>query len=327
MKKYRWYQSLLKSVQLQLFISFISLPFLISWGLPISLLTPISTLIFGPFLTCFLLISSLIFFLELLYIPNALCIWCLERVTSIWLACLNLEQRAWLIGFTNPPLVILLCIPLIAIAITHYKKITTTLMRTSLLALSLIITCAALKLFPYTHDAITMIPCNKGNITLINHPSRSSGRVEIMLIDPGFIASRPNYESLITYTLIPDIIQKTGSMHIDHLIVCKFNKRILDALQFLATKMFIKNLYIPAWQGKIPPFAWRSYVNLKKTITAQNGNIRSISYKKQLISDHATSLFIEPSLVKDISYYDATYKKLDVHGTINNQTFLLQNEE
>ena len=315
MKKQTWYQSLLKSVQLQLFISFISLPFLIGWGLPISLLTPLSTLIFGPFLTCFLLISSLIFFLELLYIPNTPFIWCLEQVTSIWLACLNLEQRAWLIGFTNPPIVILLCIPLIAIAIAHYKKITTILTRTSLLALSLIITCAALKLFPYTRDAVTTITCNKGNITLIQHQNN------LMIIDPGFIASRPNYESLIAYTLIPEIIQKTGSMQIDHLVVCKFNKRILDALQFLATKMFIKNLYIPAWQGRIPSFAWRSYVNLKKTITAQNGNIRSISYKKQLVSDNATSLFIEPAPVKDISYYDATYKKLNVHGTINNENF------
>src|SRR5258708_38016064 len=103
MEKYiRWRKSFLKSIQLQLFISFISLPFLIGWGLPISLLTPISTLIFGPFLTCFLLISSLIFFLELFYVPNSIFIWLLENITHIWLMCLNLEQRTWLIGFTKP---------------------------------------------------------------------------------------------------------------------------------------------------------------------------------------------------------------------------------
>src|SRR3972149_9378673 len=116
-KTTQWRQSLLKSIQLQLFISFISLPFLIGWGLPISLLTPVSTLIFGPFLTCFLLISSLIFFLELFYLPNGALIWCLEKVTSAWLACLSLEQRAWLIGFSKPPLIVLLLIPLIALAI------------------------------------------------------------------------------------------------------------------------------------------------------------------------------------------------------------------
>src|SRR5438309_4921602 len=151
MKKYtRWLQSLLKSIQLQLFISFISLPFLISWGLPISLLTPISTLIFGPFLTCFLLISSLIFFLELFYLPNAALIWCLEKITSIWLACLSLEQRAWLIGFIKPPMIILMIIPLVALAAVHNKKITSIQMRSALLALLLVATCATLKFFPYT---------------------------------------------------------------------------------------------------------------------------------------------------------------------------------
>lgn len=313
----KWYQSLLKSIQLQLFISFISLPFLIGWGLPISLLTPVSTLLFGPFLTCFLLVSSLIFFLELFYIPNAFFIWCLEQITTIWLACLNLEQRAWLVGFCKPPVIILLCIPLIALAIVHSKKITTTLNRTGLLGLLLVTTCVVLKLFPYTHDTITTIPCNKGNITLINYNNT------LTIIDPAFIASRPNYESFISYTLVPEIIQKTGSMQIDHLVIGKFNTRILDAVQFLATKMYIKNLYIPAWQGRIPPFAWRSYVALKKTIVAQNGTIKSISYKKQLNNDPTCRLFIEPSSDKPICYYDATYKTLCINGTIDNKTVSL----
>jgi hypothetical protein len=313
----KWYQSLLKSLQLQLFISFISLPFLIAWGLPISLLTPISTLLFGPFLTCFLLISSLIFFLELFYLPNAFFIWCLEQITTIWLACLNLEQRAWLIGFQKPPMIILVCIPLIALAIVHNKKIISINYRTGLLGLMLVATCVVLKLFPYRHDAITTFPCNKGHITLINHKNT------LTMIDPGYIASRPNYESFISYTLVPEIVQKTGSMQIDHLVICTFNKRVLDAVQFLATKMYIKNLYIPSWQGRIPPFAWRSYAILKKTILAQNGNIKSISYKKQLNNDQTCRISIEPSSNKPVSYYDATYKKLCINGTINNELFSL----
>lgn len=317
MKKYtRWLRSLLKSIQLQLFISFISLPFLIGWGLPISLLTPISTLIFGPFLTCFLLVSSLIFFLELFYLPNAALIWCLEHITSIWLACLNLEQRAWLIGFTKPPIIILILIPLIAVAAVHYKKITSISKRSTLLGLLLVTTCATLKFFPYpVHNATTTIPCNKGNITLINHHNA------LTMIDPGFIAARPSYESFISYTLIPEIIQATGYMHIDHLVVFKFNKRVLDALQFLATKMTIKNLYLPAWKGRIPSFAWRSYANLKKTITAQNGKIISLSYKKKLYNDESCTFFIEPVTTKDVQYYDATYQPLCIQCTLNNQTF------
>lgn len=355
-KQKQWRTSLLKNIQLQLFISFVSLPFLIGWGLPISLLTPVSTLIFGPFLTCFLLVSSLIFFLELFYLPNGFLVWCLEQITTIWLACLNLEQRAWLIGFQKPPLLVLACIPLIALAIVHSKKIITLTTRTGLLALLLVTTCAVLKLFPYTdHSSITTIACNKGAITVINHnptplksaqsysaeatkdkpysvetsyfakatKDKSKGK-QIIMIDPAYIASRPNYESFISYTLVPEIIKTTGSMHINHLIMCKLNKRILDAIQFLATKIEIKNLYIPAWKGKIPPFAWRSYISLKKTILANNGTITSISYKKKLaLTEPSSILFIEPSDTKNICYYDAIYKPLSVHGIINNKALSL----
>lgn len=313
----KWYQSLLKSMQLQLFISFISLPFLIGWGLPISLLTPFSTLIFGPFLTCFLLISSLIFFLELLYLPNALFIWLLELVTSIWLACLNLEQRAWLIGFTKPPMIVLALIPLIALAAVHSKKIISIPLRTSVLALLLVGTCVGLKLFPYNQQPITNIACHRGDIMLINKNNT------LIMIDPAFIASKPSYESYISYTLLPEIIQLTGRMSIDHLIVFKFNKRILDALQYLATKITIKNIYLPAWKGRIPPFAWRSYVQLKKTLAASDGKLLSLSWKKKICLDATNTLFIEPNDTKEVSYYDATYQSLSVKGTIDNQIVTL----
>jgi len=320
MKKHtQWHQSLLKNLQLQLFISFISLPFLIGWGLPISLLTPISTLIFGPFLTCFLLLSSLIFFLELLYLPNATLIWCLEKVTAIWLACLNLEQRSWLIGFAKPPMFILASIPLIALAAVHSKKITSVSLRTTLLATLLFAICSALKFFPsmQNNNNITMIPCNQGTITIITHNNT------VTVVDPAFIASRPSYESFISYTLIPEIIQKTGSMHIDHLVIFKFNKRILDALQFLATKMVIKNVYIPAWKNKIPLFAWRSYVSLKKTIITNGGKIISLSYTKKIFNDQICTLFVEPIGTKEVKYYDATYQPLCIKGMIDNKTFSL----
>ena len=145
----------------------------------------------------------------------------------------------------------------------------------------------------------------------------------LIMIDPGFIASRPSYESFISYTLLPEIIQKTGRMDIDHLIIFKFNKRILDALQCIATKFTIKNLYLPAWKGRIPPFAWRSYAHLKKTILTNKGKVISLSYKKQLCSDQKSTLFIEPTTTKEVQYYDATYQPLCIKGALNNQTFTL----
>ena len=313
----RWQQSLLNSIQLQLFISFISLPFLIAWGLPISLLSPISTLLFGPFLTCFLLISSAIFFLELLYLPNSIPIWCLEKVTTLWMACLGLEQRTWLIGFAKPPMLVIFCIPIIALIIIHSKSITDIKKRIYVLGFFLIATCVTLKFFPYPYKTVEKITCNKGEITLIN-PNNT-----LILIDPGHLASRPSFESFIAYTLLPEIVQKTGKLCIDHVIVFKFNKRILDALDFLATKICIKNAYIPYWNGRIPSFAWRSYAQLKRTLSENNGKIHSISYKKLVYKDEKASLYIQPLGTKPIPYYDATYLPLSLVGTIDNQEITL----
>ncbi len=313
----QWQQSLLKSIQLQLFISFISLPFLIAWGLPISLLSPISTLIFGPFLTCFLLVSSLIFFLELLHLPDDLLIWLLEKITAFWISCLGLEQKSWLIGFCKPPMFVILLIPVIALIIIHSKKITSMLKRIGYLSFFLVLICVVLKFFPYAYKTIEKIPCNKGELTLIHHNNA------ITMIDPGYLALRPSYESYIAYTLLPEIIQKTGKLHIDHLIVFKFNKRILDALQFLSTKITIKNIYLPHWNGKIPSFAWRSYAQLKRIMTENNGKIHSISYKKTLYNNENATLFIKPVETKPISYYDATYQPLNILGSINNQAIIL----
>jgi len=310
-------QTFLNSIQLQLFISFISLPFLIAWGLPISLLSPVSTLLFGPFLTCFLLISSLIFFLELLYLPNKLLIWLLEKTTACWMACLGLEQKSWLIGFTKPPMLVIFLIPVIALIIIHSKKITSVLSRIGYLAFFLVMICVILKYFPYSYNTIEKISCHKGEITLINRDNT------FIMVDPGYMASRPSFESFIAYTLLPEIVQKTGKLSIDHVIVFKFNKRILDALGFLATKISIKNVYIPYWQGKIPRFAWQSYAKLKRTIVENDGKIHSISYKKQIHKNPTVTLFIEPIATKTVSYYDATYQQLSLTGMINNHNIII----
>lgn len=307
-------QSLLNSIQLQLFISFISLPFLIGWGLPISLMSPISTLLFGPFLTIFLLISSLLFFLELFYLPNGALLWLLEKTTAIWVSCLQLEHRTWLMSFCKPTPIILFSLPLIALAIIHSKKIDYTFRRIMMLFLFLVLTCVALKFFPYRYNTYEKIFCNKGEITLINHHKI------LCVIDPGYLAKRPSYESFIAYTLIPEIIQKTGKLEIDHLIVSKCNQRILQALIFLTTKITIKNIYLPYWNGKVSDFTWRSYARLKKIVTENNGKIHALSYRKKIYLDDTSFLFIEPFDGKKTTYQEASYYPLSVTSVINNET-------
>ena len=67
----RFYNHIIQFLQVQLFLSLASLPILVAWGIPFSLATVAGNFLFSPFLTLFLLLSSLIFFTELIFIPNA----------------------------------------------------------------------------------------------------------------------------------------------------------------------------------------------------------------------------------------------------------------
>lgn len=186
------------------------------------------------------------------------------------------------------------------------------------LALLFIISCIALKFFPYTHPAIQTINCNKGTITVINHNNT------LTIVDPGYLSSQSSLDSWISYTFIPELLQRTGKMTIDTIIILKINKRIFDGLITLSKKITIKNIYIPWWEGKIPLFAWRSYKKLKHEVSLQGGKIQSISRKKQLINTDKSTLFLAPDTQKNIDYYGATYHPLFLSGTCEEHIIMLQ---
>jgi hypothetical protein len=301
----KWRLSFLKSLQLQFFIALMSLPFLVSWGLPISIFSIFTTLLFGPFLTVFLLVSSFIFFTELLHIPNTYIVWILERITSVWLSILNCNKQWWLIGFTKPPFIFLCCIIVISIALLHSKYIRTVERRVVYLMLLFVTTCILLKLLPFSNNTIELIYKNK-NITLLNQEN------QLIVVDDGALSAHTNHESFIVYTLMPDIIQKIGKMHIDHLVLCHINKRTFDAVTFLLTKMSIDTIYIPWWTGKIPVFAWSAYVKLKKAVAAVGGKIISVSKTRVLFEAEQECVFIESDASRTVNYYDATYPHLSI---------------
>ncbi len=318
MNKYaKWRLGILKSIQLQLFMTLISLPFLIAWGLPISLLSPIATILFTPFLTLFLLTSSIIFFLELLHLPNNLPIWLLEQITLLWTWFLQKNQQSWLIGFALPPLLFLPLIIVATLGIVHSKKIVTLENRIACLLVLLLIVGIILKFFPYNYQDVGTITCNNKEITFIN----SNGT--LTMVEPGALSTRPSYESWISYTLIPELIKRTGSLTIDHLVLLKINKRIFDAITFLSTKITIKNLYCAWWTGRIPLFAWKSYSKLKRTLLHSGGKIHAISKYRTLFKAKKSTLSIEPHHTKNINYYSAVYPLLCVSGCINQQKIAL----
>jgi len=312
-----WFHRFIRAIQLQLFISLISLPFLIAWGLPISILTPISTLIFGPILTIFLLISAFIFFTELLYVPNGILTWSLNQLTNLWLKVLHYEQQSWLIGFAKPAMFWLFSIICCAFFLIHLKKIRNPFIITLLLALLLVCTATILKIRISQTGTLETFPCNNGNVTIITDNNQT------MLIDPGFIAARPSATSWLSYTLIPHIIQQTGRLTLDYVVLLQPNKRLFDTFRELITKIKVKKIYLPFWQGLLPKNTWRSFALFKKELEKMKTKLVRINQWSYTIRmSKNTIIHLEP-LLNRLRYNTVTYPSVRVTGTIDNEMFTL----
>ena len=200
------FKALISFMQVQLFISLVSLPVLIAWGLPISIMSVIGNLIFSPLIGLFLLFASLIFFSELLSIPNSGLIYILEYITKIWIYCLSFGSKTWLIGIKENVLPLAMIIMLfIVLALMHKKTVSKKIfININVLCILIITACHCFN----TSNRSETIQCMKKNITL----SYKDGAVYIK--DHGGLGEKRNPESWILYTFIPTIIKKYGTLHI-----------------------------------------------------------------------------------------------------------------
>ena len=108
----------------QLIATIVALPILVSWGLGISMMTCVGNLIFAPLLSLFLFTSSLMFFTELVGIPNMFLASLLEWLAAAWHTMLELGSNDWIIHFSKPHQGALLFIPIITFLVIR-KKIKT----------------------------------------------------------------------------------------------------------------------------------------------------------------------------------------------------------
>ncbi|MBA3751326.1 hypothetical protein H0X06_00800 [Candidatus Dependentiae bacterium] len=123
----RFFKKTLSFLHLQLFITFISVPFLLAAGLPLSGACMVGNFIFAPFLTLFLVLSSCIFVCELLSVSSILFIIPLEYLTEIWTCVLAYGNRSWLLALPNPPSWTYVLFALSGGIVLHSKKLRSSL--------------------------------------------------------------------------------------------------------------------------------------------------------------------------------------------------------
>ena len=205
---------LLPILRIQLFVTLLAMPILVSWGLAISSLTIFGNIIFAPLLIIFLSISSLIFFLEILYLPNQWLIYLLEKLTWLWLKIQPPCPQQWLLCFPQATWVIFLAaftlaIYLISLKISKLKQV---------LCLSLILLVSLLfaKLGFWIKTDQIELKHRRAKLLIIYQPNGS-----LIMHDYGILNQHYGIQNWLCYQLLPTLIKKFGTLTIQDLYLHK----------------------------------------------------------------------------------------------------------
>lgn len=254
---------LLRFLQLQLYLNLCSLPILVSWGLPISVLAPVGNYIFNPFLIVFLFIASLVFFCELIAMPNGLLIKAMEFCARGWMRVMP-AASSWLVGCVSLPWWLILSIPGVATVIL-FNKYTRSYGRS--IACFLVIFCAVYGYSYYKKQKTCVqmpIACSAhGAVTVIQVQGK------LVVIDPGYIGARGSAASWLSYTMAPQIIKATGNASIDYLILLQPSFPLFIALSQLYSVMNVRTIFFVPWADEaVTKRAWGCL-----RAAAENGHI------------------------------------------------------
>ncbi|HEV2600924.1 MAG TPA: hypothetical protein VGT41_01370 [Candidatus Babeliales bacterium] len=311
-KTTEWLQNwLLDFLQLQLFLTIFSLPILVAWGLPVSALTILGNLIFTPFLTVFLSLSCLIFFCELLYIPQGWLIYALEKITIVWFKILNIPQLDWLVGFIAPPMPLLLLLPIVALFIIIHQK-TRTQWLSIICFIALLITICGYSYFARPANNHTTIACNKGQLHIISKNNCTT------VIDPGYLGQRISAESWVQYRFLPQFMQQTGQTTIDHLILLQPGISLFNAITRLTHCVTIKNIYLVCWEETMKKSGLYAYGAMRRACIEKKINlVRFAQHSVSIPMSPDTTIVITP-LSEKIKTPTISYPACAIHTQIDN---------
>jgi hypothetical protein len=277
----RWYAKigpwLARFVHVQLFITLISLPILASWGLSVSVLTIIGNLVFAPFLSSFLFLSSLLFFAELVHLPHDTVSWFFEKLANLWLSILGIAGSGWLMALPKPPWWWCLVVPLSAVGAVVYTIHRGWYHKIGSLLLIMGLSCGYLKLVQVPTYLKTSIVCAQGLVDLVHMDGVT------ILIDAGATARLPSPEIWVEYTLVPELNRLFGTANVDCYIFLQPSARAFKAAQTLIELKSVRQLCFPYWHGVAQPALLRAYGFCKRTALAHGVVIKRISKEPVII--------------------------------------------
>ncbi len=272
-KAFSWVGNyLLHFTQTQLAITLVAIPILIGWGLGYSWMSCIGNLIFTPVLVLFLLLSSLLFFTQLLGIPNNLIATFLNYVTHTWHRVLELGSPSWLIECTKPPTLILISIPIIAFIILHRPFFNTHIKRCLVLISLLILTFGICKFYQHRNTNTSLTYQLNEKLYVI----RLANTNAIILIDQGYFSQKKSIEKVINYEVKPWIVKHLGSVSIRELRILKPSMGSFKAAQYMCTLLHVDAVWLPFFKKTLSKTAWHAFFDLKRCV--EEKKIRFVRY-------------------------------------------------
>ena len=210
-----------------------SLPFLSVWGMSVSRMTIIGNLVFSPFLSIFLFLSSLIFISELLSIPNYFLCRLLEKITDLCTWLLSFGQKSWLIPIPARGLLpLIISISIIFWLLTRQKKNQFFDASDALIICSIIlllIPSSVTRVLAFSEQSFEA-KGSRGKISFVKKPNG-----QLKIIDDGFFGTCSNPEKSILFTLRPYLAKHYGTFQIDELELRRTTARPLMAASSLCT--------------------------------------------------------------------------------------------
>lgn len=305
-----------KFIQLQLFLTLVSLPILVYWGLPISLIAPIGNLIFTPFITVFLICASIIFFGELFYIPTTPVVWCLEKISTFWLWSLQYNSDYWLLYLSSTQWWLLLTTPIGGLLILHLNIKKRAWYTTLWLLLYTIVILLLLKYNSIKNGIYTINRFND-NVYLLHSHNHT------LLIDPGNIRATQNNGQWLDYTLLPYLIKKIGTPSIDSVIMLSISHANIEMLAAYLKKISIKTIYLPQWFNRLPQKTNDLLSTIEYSVKSIKGSIIYINHINKIIDEKGSIIATIRTDGLNNNYKDAHYQSLLVEGQVDKAPFTL----
>lgn len=286
----------LNALQTQLIITVIAMPILVAWGMGTSLMTFVGNILFTPLLGVFLMLSSMLFFTEVLGIPNGMLAYALEQLTSSWDRILAYGQPSWLFTCAHPGMWPLLGSILLTLWCIQHRRLTSA--RKKIMCMTFIILVMAGSLWIFTlyrqHTLCnTVTVFNRTDKTGIVNGSLTFTTLEYhrCIVDHGFFARKKSADHAVLFELKPYLVKTIGASSLDSLIITKPSLGSFQAATALCSYCGVKKLFVAYTKSPVSKHAWKVFYDLARFTQTHNIALQRFYLSSaQLTSLDATAL-------------------------------------